>query len=255
MTWKEASPDLTVKSEPDAEKAEASAMTPADRRSDVITTMSFSALKPGQLWVGTGNGIVQVTKDEKVWQEVTIPNLPDRTDVTVIEASRHDAASAYAVTQTRRETRPSLFRTRDYGHIWQPITTGLPRDQNVRVVRDDPERAGLLYAGTDRGVYVSFDDGDHWQSLQFNLPVSPVTDLDVHGDDLVASTFGRSLWILDDITPLRQLGDQVVPVGMLPCFSRRSGAYPLGHVSGHAAAAGDAGRTESARRRHHRLFP
>lgn len=208
VTWKEASPDLTEKPGP-APKAAATASTPPDQRVAVITTMSFSALKTGELWAGTGNGIIQVTKDGKAWQNVTIPNLPEHTGVTVIEASRHDAAGAYAVTQTRHETRPSVFRTRDYGKIWQPISTGLPTDENVRVVRDDPERSGLLYAGTDKGVYVSFDDGDHWQSLQLNLPTTPVTDLEVHGGDLVASTFGRSLWILDDITPLRQLADKL----------------------------------------------
>jgi len=208
VTWKEASPDLTEKPEP-APKAEANPPKPPNRPTTVITTMSFSPLKAGELWVGTGNGIVQVTQDGKAWLNVTIPNLPEHTGVAVIEASRHDVASAYAVTQTRHETRPSVFRTHDYGHIWQAVTTGLPTDENVRVVRDDPVRSGLLYAGTDKGVYVSFDDGGHWQSLQLNLPVTPVTDLDVHGGDLVASTFGRSLWILDDITPLRQLGEKL----------------------------------------------
>ncbi|MGA8152066.1 MAG: hypothetical protein WB952_14025 [Terriglobales bacterium] len=208
VTWKEVSPDLTEKPEP-AAKAGAGAPKPPNRRTEVITTMSFSALKAGELWVGTGNGIVQVTKDGKGWQNVTIPNLPVHTSLSAIEASRHDPGGAYAVTQTRRETRPSVFRTHDYGHIWQPVTTGLPLDENVRVVREDPERSGLLYAGTDKGIYVSFNDGDRWQSLQLNLPTSPVTDLDVHGTDLVASTFGRSMWVLDDITPLRQLTDKL----------------------------------------------
>jgi photosystem II stability/assembly factor-like uncharacterized protein len=208
VSWKEASPDLTEQPEP-ASKVAATASKPADRRAAVITTLSFSALKTGEIWAGTGNGIIQITKDGKTWQNVTIPNLPEHTGVTVIEASRHDLAGAYAATQTRRETRPSVFRTHDYGHIWQPIAMGLPSDENVRVVRDDPVRSGLLYAGTDKGIYVSFDDGNHWQSLQLNLPTTPVTDLDVHGDDLVASTYGRSLWILDDITPLRHLGEKL----------------------------------------------
>jgi photosystem II stability/assembly factor-like uncharacterized protein len=209
VTWKEASPDLTQKPE-SAGKAEPNQPPSPRRRTDVITTMSFSPLKSGELWVGTGNGIVQVTKDGKSWQNVSIPNLPEHTGVTGVEASRHDEAAAYAVTQTRRETRPSVFRTRDYGHIWQPTSSGLPTDENVRVVRNDPARNGLLYAGTDKGVYVSFDDGDHWQPLQLNLPTAPVTDLEIHGNDLVASTYGRSLWILDDITPLRQLGDKLL---------------------------------------------
>ena len=214
VTWKEASPDLTQK----PAQVASSNSEPPNRRSDVITTMSFSTLKAGELWVGTGNGIIQVSRDGKSWQNVTIPNLPDHTQITVIEASHHDESAAYAVTQTRHETRPSIYRTRDYGHIWQPISMGLPAGENVRVVRGDPQRSGLLYAGTDRGVYISFDDGGHWQSLQLNLPVTPVTDLDVHGDDLVASTFGRSLWILDDVTPLRQFSDKLLQsdVTLLP---------------------------------------
>jgi hypothetical protein len=124
--------------------------------------------------------------------------------VTAVEASHYDAAAAYAVVNGFQELRPLIYRTRDYAHSWQLITTGLPDSGNARVIREDPARKGLLYAGTWNGVYVSVDDGDHWQSLQLNLPTATVTDLTVHGDDLVASTFGRALWILDDITPLRQ---------------------------------------------------
>jgi hypothetical protein len=135
---------------------------------------------------------------------VTVPGLPERSSVTLLEASGHDAATAYAVISGFRDLRPLIYRTRDYGQNWQLINTGLTQTGSARVVREDPVRKGLLYAGTWNGVYVSLDDGDHWQTLQLNLPTATVNDLDVHDGDLVAATYGRSLWILDDITPLRQ---------------------------------------------------
>jgi photosystem II stability/assembly factor-like uncharacterized protein len=196
FSWQEVSPDLTQKAETDKAKP--------DKRRAVIYTLALSPVKAGVIWAGTGNGIIQVTKDGKTWQNVTIPGLHERSSVTLVEASRHDAAVAYAVINGFQELRPLIYRTRDYGQSWQPITTGLPASGSARVLREDPVRKGLLYAGTWNGIYVSVDDGDHWQNLQLNLPTTPVTDLDVHGDDLVASTYGRSLWILDDITPLRQ---------------------------------------------------
>jgi photosystem II stability/assembly factor-like uncharacterized protein len=196
FTWEEVSPDLTQKTE--GEK------TKADPRRAVIETLALSPVKAGVIWAGTGNGIIQVTKDGKTWQTVTIPGLPERSSVTVVEASRHDAAAAYAVINGFQDLRPLIYRTRNYGQSWQLINTGLPESGNARVIREDPVRKGLLYVGTWNGIYVSLDDGDHWQTLQLNLPTAPVTDLDVHGDDLVAATYGRSLWILDDITPLRQ---------------------------------------------------
>lgn len=204
FSWQEISPDLTQKAKTGNEK-------PNPRR-DVITTLSPSPVKAGQIWVGTGNGIIQITKDGKSWQNVTIPGLPDRSNVVSVAASRHDAATAYAVINPFQDLRPLIYRTHDYGQSWQLIAAGLPDWESARVVRDDPLRMGLLYLGTVNGVYVSWDDGDHWYSLQFNLPTAPVTDLDVHGDDLVASTFGRALWILDDITPLRQLEPGALPL-------------------------------------------
>ncbi len=196
FSWQEVSPDLTQKVE--AEKAK------PDPRRTVITTLALSPVKAGVIWAGTGNGLIQVTKNGKTWQNVTMAGLPDRSGITLVEASRHDAATAYVVISGFHEVRPLIYRTRDYGQSWQLITTGLPASGNARVVREDPARKGLLYAGTWDGIYFSLDDGDHWQTLQLNLPTATVTDLDVHGDDLVASTYGRSLWILDDITPLRQ---------------------------------------------------
>jgi photosystem II stability/assembly factor-like uncharacterized protein len=196
FNWQEVSPDLTQKTEGEKGKP--------DPRRAVITTIALSPVKAGVIWAGTGNGIIQVTKDGKTWKNVTIPGLPERSGVTLVEASHHDAAVAYAVIGAFQQPHPYVYRTRDYGQSWQLITTGLPDSGSARVVREDPARKGLLYAGTWNGIFVSVDDGDHWQTLQLNLPTATVTDLDVHGDDLVASTFGRSLWILDDITPLRQ---------------------------------------------------
>ncbi len=196
FSWQEVSPDLTLKASADTKKP--------DARRAVIYTLSLSPVKAGVIWAGTGNGLIQVTQDGKTWQNVTIPGLHERSSVTAVEASHYDAATAYAVVNGYQELRPLIYRTRDYGHSWQLITSGLPDSGNARVVREDPVRKGLLYAGTWDGVYFSLDDGDRWQTLQLNLPTSTVTDLDVHGDDLVASTFGRALRILDDITPLRQ---------------------------------------------------
>jgi|HubBroStandDraft_6_1064221.scaffolds.fasta_scaffold05901_1 photosystem II stability/assembly factor-like uncharacterized protein len=196
FSWQEVSPDLTVKTEADKKKP--------DLRRAVISTMALSPVKAGVIWAGTGNGIIQVTQDGKSWQNVTIPSLHERSSVTLLEASHYDAATAYAVVNGFQELRPLIYRTRDYGHTWQLITAGLPDTGNARVVREDPARKGLLYAGSWNGIYFSLDDGDHWQSLQMNLPTTPVTDLTIHGDDLVASTYGRALWILDDITPLRE---------------------------------------------------
>ena len=196
FSWQEVSPDLTQKT--NGEKGKASP------RREVIDTLSLSPVKAGVIWAGTANGIIQVTKDGKTWQNVTIAGLHERSSVTLVEASHYDAAAAYAVISEFQEHLPLIYRTRDYGQSWQLITAGLPDSGNARVVREDPVRKGLLYVGTWNGIYFSLDDGDHWQTLQLNLPTATVTDLTVHGDDLVAATYGRSLWILDDITPLRQ---------------------------------------------------
>ena len=200
FSWQEVSPDLTLKQEPDQKKP--------DMRRKVIYTLALSPVQSGVMWAGTGNGLIHVTKDGKTWQNVTIPSLHERSSITMLEASHYDAGSAYAVVNGYQQLSPLIYRTRDYGHSWQLITGGLPDSGNAHAVREDPAREGLLYAGTWNGVYFSLDDGDHWQTLQLNLPTASVTDLDVHGDDLVASTFGRALWILDDITPLRQFNSK-----------------------------------------------
>jgi len=174
----------------------------------VIYSLAPSPLRDGLIWAGTDNGLVQLTRDDgKTWEDVTPPGLPAWSMVSLIEASRHDAGTAYVAIDRHQvdDLRPYALRTRDYGRSWTPIIAGIAGTAYVHAVREDPERRGLLYAGTESGVYVSFDDGGHWQPLQGNLPAVSVRDLAVHGDDLVAATHGRSFWVLDGLAPLRQL--------------------------------------------------
>jgi len=179
-------------------------------RPAALSVLAPSRASAGVIWAGTTNGMIQRTQDASLtWQIVTPPGLPALSMVNDIEASHYDANVAYAVVAAARDKHPYVFRTRDAGKSWQKITNGLPDDWLARVVREDPVRKGLLYAGTENALYVSFDDGDHWQSLQLNFPASDVRDLAVHGDDLVAATYGRAIWILDDLTPLRQAGKEI----------------------------------------------
>jgi photosystem II stability/assembly factor-like uncharacterized protein len=170
---------------------------------------------PGLLWAGSDDGLVHVSRDGGAhWDNITPNEMPKWGTVNMIETSPHDPGRVLLAVHNYRmdDFRPYIFRTNDYGKSWTLLTNGsngIPADHFVRVVREDPDRKGLLYAGTEFGVYVSFDDGAHWQSLQLNLPVTPITDLRVHMRDLVLSTNGRSFWILDDLTPLQQMTDQI----------------------------------------------
>jgi len=199
MTWVEMSPDLT-----DVPGRTQTPPRPAPTSS--ITTFSLSTVKAGVIWAATNNGVVQMTADGgATWKNVSPPDLPAGGAFEIIDAGRHDAGTAYATFIVPQDVRPYIYRTRDGGATWQRITEGLPGTAFARVVREDPVRRGLLFCGTEGAVYVSFDAGNHWQSLQLNLPASSMRDLWIHGEDLVLGTYGRSLWILDDITPLRQL--------------------------------------------------
>ncbi len=231
LTWKEISPDLTVKpaAASPAPKADAAGHIPSkedhensgffaeDEDDDAqaplnrgfIQAIAPSSLDANLIWVGTSTGLIQVTHDGSTWSEVSPAGLPERAVVNSMEASTHDLNTAYAAIFARRDTHPYFFRTRDAGKTWDKIVTGLPEAGIARVIREDPDRKGMLFAGTETGLYISFDFGDHWQSLQLLLPASSVRDLTIHGNDLIAATFGRGLWILDDISPLRQLDDQL----------------------------------------------
>jgi photosystem II stability/assembly factor-like uncharacterized protein len=174
---------------------------------DTVFTLAESPLQKGTLWAGTDDGLMQLTRDDgATWQNVTPKDMPAWSMVSMVEASPHDAASAYAAIDRHKldDVKPLIYRTHDSGKTWTRIVTGIPDGAYVRSVREDPVRKGLLYAGTERGVYASLDDGNHWQPLQLNLPPSPIHDLVVKNDDLVAATHGRSFWILDDVSPLRQ---------------------------------------------------
>jgi photosystem II stability/assembly factor-like uncharacterized protein len=202
-TWQEISPDLTGYVEQKGEKAdEDSAGKPPP---PAIAALAMSTVQAGEIWAGTTNRMVQLTRNRGVsWQDVSPSGLEEPVRILGLEASHHDAGTAYLVAgATRQSTPPYIARTHDFGKTWRTIVTGLPAAEMARVVREDPVSAGLLYAGTDNGVYVSFNDGDRWQPLQLNLPAATINDLDVHDNDLVAATFGRALWILDDLSPLR----------------------------------------------------
>jgi photosystem II stability/assembly factor-like uncharacterized protein len=213
-SWQAISPDLTR--EDPGVPANLDPATVADapkgKRRGVIYTIAPSPVKSGQIWVGTDDGLIHRTDDEgRTWENVTPPELTPWSKVTHIEASHDAASTAYAAIDRHRleDLRPFLYRTRDFGKSWQQVSNGIPEGSFLNCVREDPQRKGLLYACTEKGVYVSFDDGDNWQSLQLNLPVTSVRDLVIHEDDLVVATFGRSFWVLDDITPLRQLNPRI----------------------------------------------
>ena len=217
LTWETISPDLTAFT-PETQVISGSPITvdvTGEEHFSVIYSISESPHQPGVLWVGANDGPVHVTRDAgKTWKEVTPPGLGPYGRVQTIEVSPHQPAKAYVsiLRYQLGDFEPHVYRTEDYGESWTRITTGtngIPSDHPVRVVREDPDRAGLLYAGTEFGMFVSFDDGAHWQSLQLNLPVTPVTDLKFLNQDLAVSTMGRGFWMLYDLTPLHEIDQKV----------------------------------------------
>jgi len=209
-SWKQISEDLTRPEPgvpPNLDPA-AAAITDRNGHRGVIYTIAPSPVLVPMVWVGTDDGYIQVTmNDGASWQNVTPPAVNAWSRVTTIEASHVDFNEAYAAVDRHQleDFEPYIYRTRDAGKSWQKITAGLAPGVYVHVVKEDPKRRGLLFAGTERGAYVSFDDGDSWQSLQLNLPVTSIRDFDVHGDDLVVATHGRGFWVIDYISPLRQI--------------------------------------------------
>jgi photosystem II stability/assembly factor-like uncharacterized protein len=211
LHWKEISPDLTgaVSGTPSGKAAGPTTNDNAVQRGfGVIFSIAPSPLKTNDIWAGSDTGLLHLTRDGgATWEDVTPPGLNPWSKIAMIEASRFSPAVAYVAVDRHRldDQKPYLYRTRDYGKTWQPITNGIAASSFVNAVREDSEVKGLLYAGTELGFYVSFNDGEQWQPLQLNLPVTSVRDITIHDDDLVIATHGRSFWIMDDITSLRQM--------------------------------------------------
>ncbi len=215
QSWKAISPDLTRNDK--SKQGPSGGPITHDITSveyyDTVFAIAESPLKKGELWVGSDDGLIHLTSDDGAhWADITPKDMPQWGTVSMIEPSHFDSGTAYVAVDRHKldDIAPHAYKTADGGKTWTHIEAGLPYGAVVHAVREDPVRRGLLYAGTEAGVFVSFDDGLHWQSLQFNLPQSPVHDLAVKGDDLVVATHGRSFWILDDLTPLRQVAAQSV---------------------------------------------
>ncbi len=239
-TWKRLSPDLTVRpGEPAPPSPEQEAQKPEEQKSEeqktkeaeekkpksqeeeqtlrppdrrALTTIAPSQLRAGVIWVGTNNGLVQLTTDGGMnWMNVSPPGLHKFSEITMVEASHFDPGGAWVSVDNHQgnDFRPHIFRTNNYGMKWQEVVSGIPDFSFVKVVRQDPKHNNLLFAGTETGPYVSFDRGDHWSSLQQNMPTVSVRDMVIHDNDLVAATYGRAFWILDDLSPLRQINDTI----------------------------------------------
>jgi photosystem II stability/assembly factor-like uncharacterized protein len=218
-TWEVISPDLTRNDK--AKQEPSGGPITLDITSveyfDTIFAITESPKQKDQIWVGTDDGLVQLTRDGgKSWQNVTPKDLPEWSMISLIEASPFDPATAYIAVDRHKldDLKPYFYKTHDFGKTWTQINTGIPDGYFARSIREDTTRKGLLYAGTERGIFVSWDDGAHWQSLQLNLPPSPVTDMQVHGNDLAVATNGRSFWILDDLSPVREMSPQVTQAEM-----------------------------------------
>lgn len=208
--WDQISPDLTRKTfeVPETVGKYRSQPTAAASQRGVIYAVAPSPLDVNLIWIGTDDGLIHRTTDGGAhWTDVTPKQLKPWQKISILDAGHFDKNTAYAAVNTLRldDPRPHIYRTHDAGATWTEIVSGIPANENTDVVREDPERKGLLFAGTERAVHVSFDDGDHWQSLRLNMGATSIRDLIIKGDDLCVGTHGRGFWILDNITPLRQL--------------------------------------------------
>ncbi|HET9795852.1 MAG TPA: glycosyl hydrolase [Thermoanaerobaculia bacterium] len=223
QTWTEASPDLT-RNDPSKQPASGGPVShdvTGVEVYDTIFALAESPLEAGVLWAGSDDGLIHVSRDDaKTWENVTPKGMPEWIRVNAIDASAREKGTAYVAATMYQfdDFKPYLYKTSDYGKTWKKIDSGIPDGAFTRVVREDPARAGLLYCGTERGLYVSFDDGASWQPFQRNLPPVPVTDLTVKNGDLVVATQGRAFWILDDLGPLRQWSESIAgePVHLFP---------------------------------------
>jgi photosystem II stability/assembly factor-like uncharacterized protein len=212
--WQAISPDLT-RNDKAKQKVSGGDITLDDSGTeyyDTIFALAESPVTKGLLWVGTDDGLIQLTKDEgKTWTNITPKDMPEWSRISQIDPSAFDAGTAYVAVDRHQfdDLHPYIYKTTDYGKSWTKLGQGIPENTFVRVVREDPKKRGLLYAGTETGVFVSFDDGKNWRPLKLNLPTTPVHDLEVKDNDLVVATHGRAFWILDDISPLRQYSEDI----------------------------------------------
>ena len=224
----------------------------------VVYTIAPSTRSPGLIWAGTDDGQIYVTRDDGAnWENVTPAALSAWSKVSMLEASPHDGRRRMRrsiVTGSTTTRRTSWQRTTTVS-TWTEIASAIPAGTFVRAVREDPVRKGLLFAGTEFGVYVSGDTGQHWESLQLNLPRAPIHDLVVHDNDLIVATHGRSFWVLDDLSPLRQVDGSDRRERRAPAETVDRDPDPPQREHGHTAPARDAHGTEPSRRRGHRLPP
>ena len=229
-TWKVISPDLT-RNDPTKLGPSGGPITKDNTSVEyycTIFTVAESPLVPGLIWAGSDDGLVHITRDGGAsWQNITPPEMPEWGLCSMIDASPHEAGTAWLAVDNHEndDFTPYIFVTRDFGASWTKITDHLPGDTFVRVVREDPVRPDLLYAGTEMGVFVSYQGGTDWQPLQFNLPLVPIHDLVIKDDDIIVATHGRSFWVLDDITPLRQIAD--MPMDRRIVFFEPKDAYRI----------------------------
>ncbi len=237
--WQAISPDLT-RNDKTKQKPSGGDITLDDTGTeyyDTIFAVAESPLTKGLIWVGTDDGLVQITRDEgKDWTNVTPKDMPEWSRVSQIDASPLDAGTAYVAVDRHQndDLKPYIYKTADYGKSWTKLTNGIPDGSFVRSVREDPKKRGLLYAGTENGVYISFNDGADWRPLKLNLPTTPVHDLVIKDNDLVVATHGRAFWILDDVSPLRQFNDNVQKQSVHlytpgPAYRIQAGAIPEQH--------------------------
>jgi photosystem II stability/assembly factor-like uncharacterized protein len=213
-SWTQISPDLTRKTwtQPASIGKYKDERSAAPSQRGVVYALAPSPLDIARLWAGTDDGLIQTTADGGAhWKDVTPPQLGPWMKVSILDAGHFDPLTAYAAINTLRldDMHPHIFRTHDGGKTWTEIVNGISDNAPVNAVREDPKKKGLLFASTETQVFVSFDDGDNWQSLRLNMPASSVRDIAIHGDDLIAATHGRGFWVLDDITPLRQVNSDV----------------------------------------------